>query len=122
MRARSPTWTTGPRSRPFTAIPQAKDNPETYGNHPLATGPYMFADYKPGQGAELVKNPNWDPNTDPGRIQAVDGWDFKFGQDTAKIENMILADQGDGADHADLRQRHRRRPTSQITSDTRTAW
>jgi peptide/nickel transport system substrate-binding protein len=79
----------------FTAIPQAKDNPETYGKHPLATGPYKFADYKPQQELKLVKNDQWDPNTDPGRIQMVDGWDFKFGQDTAKLENIIINDNGD---------------------------
>ena len=78
----------------FTAIPEAKDNPETYGKKPLATGPYKFADYKPGSSLTLVKNDQWDPNTDPGRIQAVDGWDFKFGQDTAKLENVIINDQG----------------------------
>src|SRR3954468_7987874 len=43
----------------FTAIPEAKDNPETYGQHPLATGPYKFADYKPGSSLTLVKNENW---------------------------------------------------------------
>ena len=80
----------------FTGIPQAKDTKEEYGNHPLATGPYMFKDYKPGSSLTLVKNPNWDPATDPGRIQAVDEWDFKFGEDTAKIENTILSDTGDG--------------------------
>ena len=78
----------------FTAIPQAKDNPETYGKKPLATGPYKFADYKPGTELKLVKNDAWDPDTDPGRMQAVDGWDFKFGQDTAKLENVIINDQG----------------------------
>ena len=78
----------------FTAIPQAKDNPETYGDKPLATGPYKFADYKAGTELKLVKNEHWDPATDPGRIQAVDGWDFKFGQDTAKLENVIINDQG----------------------------
>ncbi|NUR09946.1 MAG: hypothetical protein HOQ45_23420 [Nocardioidaceae bacterium] len=78
----------------FTAIPKAKDNPETYEQHPLATGPYKFADYKPGSGLQLVKNDQWDPNTDPGRLQAVDGWDFKFGQDTAKLENIIINDNG----------------------------
>ncbi len=78
----------------FTAIPQAKDNPETYGKNPMATGPYKFADYKPGSELKLVKNDQWDPNTDPGRIQAVDGWDFKFGQDTAKLENVIINDKG----------------------------
>src|SRR4051812_79988 len=78
----------------FTAIPQAKDDPQNYESHPLATGPYKFADYKPGSSLTLVKNTSWDPKTDPGRIQAVDGWDFKFGQDTAKLENIIINDQG----------------------------
>jgi peptide/nickel transport system substrate-binding protein len=78
----------------FTAIPQAKDNPETYGKHPMATGPYKFASYKPQQELTLVKNDQWDPNTDPGRIQAVDGWNFKFAQDTAKLENIIINDNG----------------------------
>ena len=49
---------------------------------------------RPGSELKLVKNDQWDPNTDPGRIQAVDGWDFKFGQDTAKLENVIINDQG----------------------------
>ncbi len=78
----------------FSAIPQAKDNPETYEQHPLATGPYKYADYKAGSSLKLVKNDQWDPKTDPGRIQMVDGWDFKFGQDTAKLENVIINDQG----------------------------
>ena len=80
----------------FTGIPEAKDTGSEYGNHPLATGPYMFADYKPGTSLTLVKNPNWDPATDPGRIQSVDTWEFKFGEDTAKMENTILSDQGEG--------------------------
>jgi len=80
----------------FTAIPQAKDTKENYGNHPLATGPYMFKDYKPGSSLTLVKNPNWDPATDPGRIQSADEFDFQFNQDTAKTENIILSDNGDG--------------------------
>jgi peptide/nickel transport system substrate-binding protein len=80
----------------FTGIPQAKDTKENYGNHPLATGPYMFKDYKPGSSLTLVKNPYWDPSTDPGRIQSVDEWDFHFGEDTAKLENTILSDTGSG--------------------------
>jgi peptide/nickel transport system substrate-binding protein len=80
----------------FTGIPEAKDTGSEYGNHPLATGPYMFSDYKPGTSLTLVKNPNWDPATDPGRIQSVDTWEFKFGEDTAKMENTILSDQDEG--------------------------
>ena len=78
----------------FTAIPEAKDDPANYGQHPIATGPYKFADYKPGSSLTLVKNENWDPATDPGRIQAVDGWEFKFGEDSAKLENVIINDNG----------------------------
>jgi peptide/nickel transport system substrate-binding protein len=78
----------------FTAIPEAKDDPETYGQHPLATGPYKFEDYKPGTSLTLTKNENWDPATDPGRIQSVDTWDFQFGQDTAKLENVLINDNG----------------------------
>jgi len=78
----------------FTGIPEEADNPETYGNMPLATGPYKFADYKPGSSLSLVKNEEWDPDTDPGRIQMVDGWEFEFAQDTAKLENIILNDNG----------------------------
>src|SRR4029453_830262 len=80
----------------FTGIPQAKDTKEEYGNPPLATGPYMFEDYKPGSSLTLVKNPNWDPATDPGRIQSVDKWIFKWGEDTARLENIILGDTGEG--------------------------
>ena len=54
----------------------------------------MFKDYKPGTSLTLVKNPNWDAGTDPGRIQSVDEWDFNFGEDTAKTENTILSDTG----------------------------
>jgi peptide/nickel transport system substrate-binding protein len=79
----------------FTGIPQAKDTRKEYGNHPLATGPYMFKDYNPGTSLTLVRNPHWEPTTDPGRIQAVDEWHFHFGEDTATFENTILSDQGD---------------------------
>jgi peptide/nickel transport system substrate-binding protein len=78
----------------FTAIPEDKDNPATYGRHPLATGPYKFADYKPGSSLTLVRNDQWDPETDPGRLQLVDGWEFKFGQDSSKLENIIINDTG----------------------------
>jgi peptide/nickel transport system substrate-binding protein len=80
----------------FTPIPEAKDDPETYGNKPLATGPYKFESYNPGTSLTLVKNDQWDPNTDPGRIQTVDRWEFKFGEDTTQLENTIRSDSGAG--------------------------
>ena len=89
----------------FTAIPEAKDTKDKYGAHPMATGPYMFEDdLEPGGSLTLVKNPHWDPATDPGRIQSVDRWVFKFGEDTARIENAILVRHRRDSDHSVLRQ------------------
>jgi peptide/nickel transport system substrate-binding protein len=49
-----------------------KQQPSTYGQHQVATGPYMVANdssgkltgYKPGSEIRLVRNPNWDKSTD----------------------------------------------------------
>ena len=48
----------------------------------------------------LVKNPNWDPNTDPGRHQYVDEFDFNFDARPRKIDQIMLADNGDAEQHA----------------------
>jgi peptide/nickel transport system substrate-binding protein len=79
----------------FSPIPEAKDtNPNNYGLHPIATGPYKFESYKAGAELKLVKNKYWDPNTDPVRHQYADGWDFKFAQDSQTLDNTIINDQG----------------------------
>jgi peptide/nickel transport system substrate-binding protein len=49
-----------------------KQQPSTYGQHQVATGPYMVENdssgkltgYKPGSEIRLVRNPNWDKSTD----------------------------------------------------------
>jgi peptide/nickel transport system substrate-binding protein len=49
-----------------------KQQPSTYGQHQVATGPYMIENdasgkltgYKPGSEIHLVRNPNWDKSTD----------------------------------------------------------
>ncbi|MGH3448240.1 MAG: ABC transporter substrate-binding protein, partial [Nocardioidaceae bacterium] len=52
----------------YTAIPKSADkDPNAYGKHPMATGPYKFADYKSGSRLTLVKNDQWDPETDTTR-------------------------------------------------------
>ncbi len=89
-----PYWAAFPAMSP---IPPGKaSDPATYKNHPLATGPYKFADYTPGQSLTLVKNPYWDAKTDPGRHQYVDGWDMNFATDSAKIDQIMLQDSGEG--------------------------
>jgi peptide/nickel transport system substrate-binding protein len=81
----------------FTPIPKAKDTKKTYEQRPLATGPYKVDSYTPGTQLKLSKNENWDPNTDPVRHQYVDGWDFKFAQDTIKAQRQVLLSSGPDA-------------------------
>ena len=72
--------------------PGGEGQPGDLRSAPAGDRSLQAADYKPGSSLTLVKNDQWDPNTDPGRIQMVDGWEFKFAQDTAKLENIILND------------------------------
>ncbi len=89
-----PYWGTFPANGP---IPQGKvSDPKTYKNHPWSTGPYMIKKFSPAKELVLEKNPNWDPNTDPARTQYPDGYDFKMQQPSEKIDQILLADSGDG--------------------------
>jgi len=63
-----------------------------YVNHPLATGPYMFDEYTPEKSLTLVRNPEWDPNSDPGRHAYPDQYNMDFDVDTAKVDNIMLED------------------------------
>jgi peptide/nickel transport system substrate-binding protein len=81
----------------FTPIPKTKDTKKNYEQKPMATGPYMVESYTAGSELRLVKNPNWDPNTDPVRHQYPDKWDFKFSQDLLKVQRQVLASSGQDA-------------------------
>ncbi|WP_433021545.1 ABC transporter substrate-binding protein [Kribbella sp. CA-294648] len=78
----------------FTPIPQAADTKKEYELKPKSTGPYKLASLTPGSELKLVKNEHWDPNTDPVRYQYVDGFNFKFAQDTIKVQRQVLASSG----------------------------
>jgi peptide/nickel transport system substrate-binding protein len=69
----------GALSLPLSApVPQSyaakfdKENPSTYGQNQLSTGPYMVKNdasgksvgYSAGKSIDLVRNPNWDPKSD----------------------------------------------------------
>jgi peptide/nickel transport system substrate-binding protein len=81
----------------FTPIPKAKDTKKNYEQRPMSTGPYQVVSYTPGSQLKLTKNTNWDPATDPVRHQYVDGFDFRFGQDTIKAQRQVLASSGPDA-------------------------
>jgi peptide/nickel transport system substrate-binding protein len=78
-------------------VPRGKaSDPATYKKHPWATGPYMIKTYNQSKELVLVRNPNWDATTDPARTQYPDEYDFKLQQPSEKIDQILLADSGDG--------------------------
>ncbi len=89
-----PYWGTFPAMGP---IPQgAQSSPEKYAQRPLATGPYMFDKYEPEKSLTLVRNPEWDADTDPGRTAYPDSYEMDFQTESAQIDEIMLADTGDG--------------------------
>jgi peptide/nickel transport system substrate-binding protein len=87
-----PFWGAFPAMGP---VPEGNDAPEDYRMHPWSTGPYMFDRYTPEKSLTLVRNPHWDPNTDAGRTQYPERYEFEFQTPSTKIDQILLSDQGD---------------------------
>jgi peptide/nickel transport system substrate-binding protein len=90
-----PYWGAFPAMGPIP--PGSASDPAKYKLHPLATGPYKFSQYTPGQSLTLVKNTQWAPKTDPGRHQYINEFKMDFSTDSAKIDETILSNSGSGA-------------------------
>lgn len=87
-----PFWGAFPAMGPIPTDEKVNE-PSKYALHPLSTGPYMIDKYTPEKVLNLVKNPNWDPETDPGRHQFVDGFEMQFDVATAKVDQILLEDE-----------------------------
>ena len=64
--------------------------PSTYGQRPLANGPYKVESWAPAEELVLVRNDQWSAESDPGRHQYADRWVFKFNQDQDKVDEIML--------------------------------
>jgi len=78
----------------FSPIPPDRDKKRSYVSGLLATGPYKFEKYVPGNRLVLTLNEQWDPATDTTRQQYVDRWIFTFGQSTRTAQHEV-ATKGD---------------------------
>ncbi len=60
----------------FAPVPQEEASKypvgSSYSQHVVALGPYMLDSYQPGKSITFIRNPNWDPSTDPLRKAWVD--------------------------------------------------
>jgi peptide/nickel transport system substrate-binding protein len=66
---------------------------EDYAKHLIASGPYALARYAPGERIELVRNQNWEPQSDPLRKAWVDRVEVTIGANEKAIHDAI--EQGD---------------------------
>ncbi|EMD28666.1 ABC transporter substrate-binding protein [Amycolatopsis azurea] len=79
----------------FSPVPKGKGEEADYGNHPVASGPYVLEKYERGKEARLVRNPHWDRATDDTRKANPDTIVFQLGQDTSVISKRLIDDSGD---------------------------
>jgi peptide/nickel transport system substrate-binding protein len=78
-------------------VPVAKDpGPGEYEKNIVASGPYQIESWTRGEKMTLVRNPNWDPNSDPLRHNYPDKWVFDWSAtDSVVAAKRFIADQGD---------------------------
>jgi peptide/nickel transport system substrate-binding protein len=79
---------------PQTApVPEAKDTGTKYKQHVISSGPYMFQSNDPGKQFTLVRNPNYDPKTDPdsGRTALPDKIVVQLNVNATDIDNRLLS-------------------------------
>jgi peptide/nickel transport system substrate-binding protein len=57
---------------PSSPIPQAKDDGENYGQHPVSSGPYKITQYDADTGITFERNSNWDQASDQIRKPLLD--------------------------------------------------
>ena len=71
-------------------VPRDKDKGANYQLHPLSTGPYKFQSYQLDKQFTLVKNPQWDPATDPNRKQLANKIVFNLNVNADTIDNNLI--------------------------------
>jgi peptide/nickel transport system substrate-binding protein len=83
-------------------VPQAKDTKEGLDQNPITSGPYKIASHEVDKSLTLVKNDQWDPNTDSIRHQYVDGFTFQFGPQIAEVTDRLTASAGNDKNSTSL--------------------
>jgi peptide/nickel transport system substrate-binding protein len=74
-------------------VPQAKDTGTKYKQHVVSSGPYMFKTNQLGKQFTMVRNPNYDPATDPdsGRKPLADKIQVDLNVNADDIDNRLMS-------------------------------
>jgi peptide/nickel transport system substrate-binding protein len=73
-------------------VPEKKDTNVRYDDHPFSSGPYKVESYTRDKQITLVRNENWDPETDSIRKALPDKVVAVFGLDPSVIDQRMIAD------------------------------
>ncbi|KIF67857.1 ABC transporter substrate-binding protein [Streptomyces sp. AcH 505] len=73
-------------------VPQKKDTGASYVQHIVSSGPYKVTNYSESSGATLVRNPEWDPKTDPIRKALPDKIVLKLNVNATTVDDHLLND------------------------------
>lgn len=80
----------------FAPVPAAADTkPETYGERPVASGPYQVTSFRKGSQAVLERNPNWKADTDQVRFAGPDKIVLDMGLNNDTIVQRLIDDKGE---------------------------
>jgi peptide/nickel transport system substrate-binding protein len=66
--------------------------PPNYGQNILSNGPYKVESFRAEEELVVVRNDQWNPDSDPARHQYADSFVFKFDQDQAQVDQIMLSD------------------------------
>jgi peptide/nickel transport system substrate-binding protein len=80
----------------FSPVPAAQDTGESYDDKPVSSGPYKIKEYTIGSQLHLVRNENWDPESDPFRKALPDEIIVKYAQDPELVDEALINGIGDG--------------------------
>ncbi|TDC75163.1 ABC transporter substrate-binding protein [Streptomyces hainanensis] len=86
----------------FVPFPEGTGAGDEFIDEIISSGPYRLDSYTPGSSIRLVRNEEWDPETDDVREAYPDNWEFVIGLDAATIDERLLAGQGNDANAISL--------------------
>ncbi len=72
-------------------VPRAKDTGIKYKEHVVSSGPYMFQTNNLGKNFTLVRNPNWDPATDPNRTALPNQIEVTLNTNADDIDSRLMS-------------------------------
>jgi peptide/nickel transport system substrate-binding protein len=72
-------------------VPRAKDTGSKYKEHVVSTGPYLFATNELGKRFTMVRNPHWNPATDPNRHPLPEKITVDLNVNADDVDNRLIS-------------------------------